>query len=63
MGENKKLRRHRATLVRRFDEHRDKVEEEESKSAPDFGLIKHWQKEMRAFQDRISEIERKLKKH
>jgi len=41
------------SLAQRITEHQEKIRLESEKSFPDEGLIKHWEKEIRAFDKAI----------
>ncbi len=56
---------HRKTirsLTDRILEHQDKIELELKKEIPDEGLIRHWQKEIRAFEKGIQQAKKRLGK-
>ena len=62
MGRNKKTRTKIAGLQATIDLHQEKIAEEEKRTNPDIGLIKHWQKEVRACQERSKRLRRRLPK-
>jgi hypothetical protein len=45
---------------RRIREHRSKINRERLKSAPDEGLVRHWEREVRAFEDGIGRARRRM---
>lgn len=56
---------HRKTirsLTDRILEHQDKIELELKREIPDDGLIRHWQKEIRAFEKGIQQAKKRLGK-
>ncbi|MEH2394382.1 MAG: hypothetical protein V7K21_22900 [Nostoc sp.] len=44
----------------RITEHQEKIKLESEKSFPDEGLIKHWEKEIRAFDKAIQQVRKRL---
>ncbi len=48
------------SLTQRIAEHQEKIRLELEKSFPDEGLIKHWQKEIRAFEKAIQQAHKRL---
>lgn len=48
------------SLTRRIVEHREKIRLEYEKENPDAGLIKHWDKEIRAFEKGIEQAQKRL---
>lgn len=50
------------SLTDRILEHQDKIELELKKEIPDEGLIRHWQKEIRAFEKGIQQAKKRLGK-
>ncbi|MEH2060787.1 MAG: hypothetical protein V7K50_00705 [Nostoc sp.] len=48
------------SLAKRITEHQEKIRLELEKSFPDEGLIKHWEKEIRAFGKAIQQARKKL---
>ncbi|HIK19194.1 MAG TPA: hypothetical protein IGS53_28475 [Leptolyngbyaceae cyanobacterium M33_DOE_097] len=50
------------SLNRRIDEHREKIRLEYEKDAPDEGLIRHWETEIRAFEKGIQQALKRLGK-
>lgn len=46
-----------------INEHHEKIKLELNKDYPDQGLIKHWQKEIRAFQKGIQQVQKRLGKN
>jgi hypothetical protein len=41
-------------------EHRDKIKREQKRATPDLGLIRHWEQEIRAFQDGVRRARKRL---
>jgi hypothetical protein len=54
------LRRRIESLVGRQHDHQIKIEREKNKVAPDFGLIRHWETEIEAFQESIDRALKRL---
>ena len=50
------------SLEARIIEHQEKIELELTKELPDKGLINHWQKEIRAFENGIQKALKRLGK-
>jgi hypothetical protein len=50
------------SLENRIAEHQEKIKLELKKDYPDQGLIKHWQKEIRAFENGIQRALKRLGK-
>ena len=48
------------SLAQRITEHQEKIRLESEKSFPDEGLIKHWEKEIRAFDKSIQQARKRL---
>jgi hypothetical protein len=46
----RRYRRKKASLEARVKEHREKIAQEQQKATPDVGLIRHWEREIVAFQ-------------
>ena len=55
------LKKRIESLASRMKEHKMKIQIEESKKAPDYGLIRHWQAEIDAFQASIEKAKKRLK--
>jgi peptidoglycan hydrolase CwlO-like protein len=51
-----------ASLEARILEHQTKINSESRKESPNQGLIRHWQKEIRAFQKGIQQAKKRLRK-
>ncbi len=49
------------SLRRRIQEHRSKIGRERLKSFPDEALIRHWERETRAFEDGIERARKRLR--
>ena len=60
MGRNKKTLTKIAGLQATIDLHQEKIAEEKQRTNPDIGLIKHWEKEDRACQERSTRLRRRL---
>lgn len=58
MGKNKRVRKRINSLELRIREHEQKIAAEEERFNPDAGLIDHWKKEIKGWQE---QIERKRK--
>jgi hypothetical protein len=56
----RRYRRKKASLEARVQEHRDKIAHERQKPTPDAGLIRHWEREIVAFQDGIEKAQKRL---
>ena len=50
------------SLEGRIREHWEKIRLEEQKERPDSGLIRHWEKEIRAFEKGIRQAKKRLGK-
>ncbi|MBE8996956.1 MULTISPECIES: hypothetical protein [unclassified Nostoc] len=48
------------SLTQRITEHQEKIRLESEKSFPDEGLIKHWEKEIRAFDKAMQQARKRL---
>jgi hypothetical protein len=48
------------SLTQRIQEHRDKIRLELEKDYPDPGLLKHWEKEIQAFEKGIQQAQKRL---
>ncbi|MEB3182553.1 MAG: hypothetical protein VKL59_26485 [Nostocaceae cyanobacterium] len=48
------------SLTQRIAEHQEKIRLESEKDFPDEGLIRHWQKEIRAFEKGIKQARKRL---
>ncbi|ALF55446.1 hypothetical protein ACX27_25650 [Nostoc piscinale CENA21] len=48
------------SLTQRIQEHQEKIRLESEKDLPDEGLIKHWEKEIRAFEKAIQQARKRL---
>jgi len=49
------------SLLKRVEEHKLKIQTEEAKEVADYGLIRHWQAELEAFQISIEKAKKRLK--
>lgn len=63
MSRNKKVRKDIAGLEREVREHREKIEREPVKPAPNAGLIVHWEGEIRAFRKKLDRLLRRLRRN
>lgn len=59
MGKDR-YRRKKESLEARIREHRKKIEREKQKEALDEGLIRHWEREIKAFQDGVRKAQKRL---
>ncbi|MGB3494514.1 MAG: hypothetical protein WBA57_17430 [Elainellaceae cyanobacterium] len=59
MGKRNHLKAIRS-LEKRITEHLEKIRLEKQKERPDFGLIHHWEKEIRAFEKGIQQANKRL---
>jgi len=50
------------SLKQRIIEHQQKIDVELLKDYPDLGLIRHWQKEIRAFELGIEKAQKRLRR-
>ena len=50
------------SLKSQIREHQQKITEEKDKPIPNIGRIKHWEKELRAFENNILKLEQQLKR-
>ncbi len=48
------------SLTQRIVEHQQKIRTELEKNTPDYGLINHWEKEIRAFERGIQQAQKRL---
>jgi len=48
------------SLTKRIAEHHEKIRLESEQDFPDEGLIKHWEKEIRAFEKAIQQARKRL---
>jgi hypothetical protein len=62
MGRNKKTRTKLAGLQATIDLHQQKIAQQKKGANPDIGLMKHWEKEVRAWQERSKRLRRRLPK-
>ncbi|NJL60201.1 MAG: hypothetical protein HC887_11765 [Desulfobacteraceae bacterium] len=56
----KALRKRVESLLERVREHELKIRNEKAKSQPDYGLIRHWETEIAAFDISIGRAEKRL---
>jgi len=57
-----RYRRKVESLEARLREHLEKIAKEKQKTVPDEGLIRHWQREIEAFQDGIHRAQKRMGK-
>ena len=50
------------SLKSQIREHQQKIAEEKDKPIPNIGRIKHWEKELRVFENNILKLEQQLKR-
>ena len=60
MGRNKDTRKRVRSYERRLAEHHEKVAAELRKPNPDYGLIRHWEGEMRGFEKTLARLKKRL---
>jgi hypothetical protein len=58
---NRKVRERMESLIQRIDEHRAKIVRQHAQTHPNVGLIRHWEREIRAFSVQIQRYEARLK--
>ena len=56
----RRYRRKKARLEARIEAHREKIAREQRSAAPDLGLIRHWEREIAAFQAGIEQAQKRL---
>jgi hypothetical protein len=56
----RRYRRKKQSLEARIEEHREKIAQERQKATPDVGLIRHWEREIAAFQEGIQKAQKRL---
>jgi len=59
MGKRNHLKTIRS-LQKRIDEHQEKIRLEKLRELPNLGLIRHWEKEIRAFEKGIQQARKRL---
>ena len=57
----RRYRRQERSLIERLREHVAKVEAEQAKNLPDEGLIRYWEREIKAFEAGIARARRRLR--
>lgn len=62
MGRNKKLRVRIESLKQRITDHQIKVALERQRATPNVSLIRHWTVEIKAWEQTIEHLTRRLKK-
>ncbi|HKQ05114.1 MAG TPA: hypothetical protein VJ464_08290 [Blastocatellia bacterium] len=60
MGQNKHYRKRVTGLQAKINLHEQKIAFELQKAEPDAGLIQHWSKEIRGWQNEIGRLQRRL---
>jgi hypothetical protein len=56
----RRYRRKKASLEARIEEHREKIARAQRSAASDLGLIRHWEREIAAFQAGIAQAQKRL---
>ena len=56
----RRYRRKKASLEARIKEQREKIAKEQQKATPDAGLLRHWEREIVAFQAGIESAQKRL---
>ena len=56
----RRYRRRKESLEARTQEHREKIAQERQKITPDVGLIRHWKRDIVAFQSGIEHALKRL---
>jgi hypothetical protein len=56
----RRYRRKKASREARLQEHREKIAREQQKPTPDLGLIRHWERDIEAFQAGIQSAQKRL---
>ncbi|MDF0676657.1 MAG: hypothetical protein P0120_20330 [Nitrospira sp.] len=62
MGRNKKLRVRIESLRQRITDHQIKIALERQRATPNVSLIRHWTVEIRAWEQTVEQLTRRLKK-
>ena len=62
MGRNKKLRIRLDGLRRQITDHRIKIPLDRQRAIPNRSLIRHWEIEIKAWEQTVKNFERRLKK-
>ena len=62
MGRNKKLRIRIESLQQRITDHQIKIALERQRETPNVSLIRHWVVEIKAWEQTIEQLTRRLKK-
>ena len=62
MGRNEKLGIRLDGLRRQITDHRIKIALEQQRATPDRSLIRHWEVEIKAWEQTVKNLERRLKK-
>lgn len=60
MGTTKDLRKAIKGLQRVIDQHHGKITEEKAKRVPDWGVIRHWEREIAGIQKRLNRLRARL---
>ncbi|MCL6529762.1 MAG: hypothetical protein N2313_05870 [Meiothermus ruber] len=61
MGNNKQIRKRIAGLAAQILIHQNKIKQEMRKAIPDVGLVAKWKKEIRAWQQELARLKKRLK--
>jgi hypothetical protein len=56
----RRYRRKKASLEARIEEHRETIVRKRQKATPDAGLIRHWEREIAAFQEGMQSAQKRL---
>jgi hypothetical protein len=62
MGRNKKLRVRIASLGQQITNHQIKIAIERQRATPNMSLIRHWAVEIKAWEQTVGQLTRRLKK-
>jgi hypothetical protein len=62
MGRNKKLRIRIESLRQRITDHQIKIALERQRTTPDVSLIRHWMIEIKAWEQTVAQLMRRLRK-
>lgn len=62
MGRNKKIRVRIESLQRRITDHQIKIALERQRATPNVSLIRHWMVEIKAWEQTVEQLKRRLKK-
>jgi hypothetical protein len=56
----RRYRRKKESLEARIQEHQEKIDQERRKRTPDEGLIRHWEREIVAFESGVRRARKRL---